>query len=80
MKLWKENNTDKEYNLENKEVAKLFCKSKYFKIEHYLLDRILLIFIGAKDGLNSIWDYENKQGQSDFEDVKRMILDKVSRS
>jgi len=77
MELWKENKLDKKWELPNKEVAELFCKSKYFKDckEGYPLDRMLPVFIGAKDGLNSVWDYETKQGKKDYGEVRKFVME-----
>ena len=61
MKLWKENRIDKEWELSNKEIADRFLRSKY-SLRPFHTERALVDFITAKDGLNSIWDWDKTKG------------------
>ncbi len=60
MKLYKENKVNQEWELSNQEIAKRFIESEFnigFNIE-----RNLVIFLTDKDGLNSVWDWDEKKG------------------
>jgi len=68
MKLWKENKNDKQWELDNREIAKQFLKSKYAELDYlnyYGIGRALTSFICASDGLNSVWDWDEKKGSID---------------
>jgi hypothetical protein len=68
MKLWKGNRIDAEYELSNVEIAEKFIASEYFKKKYELYgstDKALVWFIGAKDGLNSTWEWDEKKGSID---------------
>lgn len=63
MKLWKDNRTDKEYELSYEEIFAQFKKSKYAQREQYL-DRKLRDFICCD--LNSVYDEKDYQSLYDF--------------
>lgn len=80
MKLWKENNINQKWELDNKEIANRFIVSKYFKDRYELYrgtEHALVWFIGAKDGLNSTWEWDNKKGSVDGSKDMLQILDLI---
>lgn len=65
MKLWKGNKIDGEWELSNKEIVNKFLESRYGTLKYlrcFTIERALVYFISAKDGLNSGWEYERKKG------------------
>lgn len=66
MKLWKENKVAQEYEMDNAEIANRFMQSQYYfedeYVQYYGIGRALAFFISAKDGLNSIWEWDKNKG------------------
>jgi len=81
MKLWKENRINQEWELSNKEIAHKFLLSKY-SLRMYR-EKALVEFITAKDGLNSVWDWNKEKGSimgsKDMLEILDIIEKEVSK-
>ena len=75
MKLWKDNRTDKEYELSYKQILDKFKESDYYK--QWLdvnspipLDRLLITFLTSKTGLSSVFEKEDFDNLYDYIDKR----------
>lgn len=81
MKLWKENRIDRGYEIENKQLAKLFIASHYNHLDKPLIYKITL-FIGSADGLNSSIALETveerKETSKQLNEISKIVRTKQS--
>lgn len=72
IKLWKENKTDQEWEISISDIVEKFMRSKDYNdnelMDYYGPEHLLSLFIGSKDGLNSVID------QIDFKKVSHHLL------
>jgi len=75
MKLWKENDINKEWDLENEEIVRRFLSSSFAKERtNFGITYCLINFITSVYGLNSVYEFDEEKGSIDgSEDILEMI-------